>query len=224
LINDPRLTCTVVAVGESEVSPVDVLSANNIEALLAVVLDVAVGSIVPSDLLESFFLPWSNDSGSVDVVSLTKLVSQDVVLSVVSSDSLSSVIKVEPLLLVFWVVVLDSESVLVTTDVFSPGDSSVACHLALELELDAIGKWIRWVFNTDSVHVPAHSSTISALTPKGVSVLVIVTTTDIKAVVTVVSDVSVVTGEESHLLVVFLFPWSNNSSVVWSGEPVVQLD
>jgi len=41
-------------------------------------------------------------------------------------------------------VVLDSQSELVSSDVLSPEQGSVTSHSVLDLESDSVTKWIRW--------------------------------------------------------------------------------
>jgi hypothetical protein len=41
-------------------------------------------------------------------------------------------------------VVLDSQSVLVSSDVLLPVEGSVSSHSVLDLESDSVTKWIRW--------------------------------------------------------------------------------
>lgn len=76
-----------------------------------------------------------------------------------------------PLLRVIRVVVSDSESVLVTTDVLTPEEGSVGLQLSLKLEFDTILEWLLWPFDALDVDLPSLSSMVSAH-PVGNSVLV----------------------------------------------------
>jgi len=128
LINVPRLAETVVAVPEGNVSVVDVSSAINIEALSAVVLDVSVSSSNPSDPLVVLVSVLSDGSSDTNSESISSLVSDDIVSSGPGSDSLGSIIEGPPLSLLVWVVVSDSKSVLVSTNMLVPAEGSVGWH------------------------------------------------------------------------------------------------
>jgi len=51
----------------------------------------------------------------------------------------------EPLSVILWVVVSDSQSILISTDVFFPEEGSMRLHLGLYLELDSITEWVSGV-------------------------------------------------------------------------------
>lgn len=128
LIDDPRLAVTLVAVVVDNVLVVLVVSAVDIKALEAVVLDVVISTSVPLDLLGVVTSVLANGSSNSNVEALTLLVCDGEVLARPSSDGVSSSVEGKPLLLVEWVVVSDSKSELVATDVFVPNEGSVTWH------------------------------------------------------------------------------------------------
>jgi len=58
------------------------------------------------------------------------------------------------------------------------------------LELDSITKWVWWVSVSNSVNVPALVGTVMALPPDDVSVMGVVVSVNIEALVPGVSDIS----------------------------------
>jgi len=213
LINVPGLVLTVVAVPEDNVSVVSVRSTMDIETFLSVVSDVSVGTVVPSDSLVVLALPLSDGSSNTNSELVSSLVGDDEVSSSPSSDGLGSGIEGPPLLVVSWVVVSDSESVLVSSNVLVPEEGSVSDHSSLDLELNTVTKWVWWVLVSNSVNEPTLVGTVVALPPDHVSVVMVVSTMDIEALVVSVSDVSDSTSEHSHLLSVLGSPVSSNSVV-----------
>jgi len=225
LINEPGLVLTVMAVPEDNMSVVSVRSTMNVKTFLSVVSDVSVSTVVPSDSLEVLVGVLSDSGSDSNSELVTSLVGDDVASSSPSSDSLGSRIEGPPLLVVLWVVISDSESVLVSSNMLVPEEGSVRGHSRLDLELNTITKWVWWVSVTDSINVPSLVGTIVALPPDNVSVVRVVSTMNIKALVVSVSNVSSATSEESHLLSVMSSPVSGNSSVTISLEIVsVKLD
>ena len=99
------------------------------------------------------------------------------------------------MLVVVWVVVLDSQSVLMVTNVLVPEESSLAWHDSLDLESNTVSKWVSWVVNSSSVNGPSLVLTVMAFEPDGVSVVRVVCSVDIKAETGSVSDVSVMSWE-----------------------------
>jgi len=57
------------------------------------------------------------------------------------------------LLVVVWVVVLDSESEVTISDVLVPEDGSVSRHSSLDLESNSVSEWISWEVNSLSVKI-----------------------------------------------------------------------
>jgi len=104
----------------------------------------------------------STDLGGDDLVSVSE-----------GSNSLGSPVESPPLSVVTWVVVLDSQSVLVGSNMLMPEEGSVSAHSSLDLELDTVSEWISWEVKWSSVDVPGLVSTVVALPPDdlvGVSV------------------------------------------------------
>lgn len=102
---------------------------------------------MPLDLLGVMTGVWSNHSSDVDVESLASLVCKCVASSAIGSDGLSSSVESEPLLLIIWVKVLNSESELVSTNVLVPEEGSSFSHSASDLELDSACQWLLWIFD-----------------------------------------------------------------------------
>jgi len=128
LIEDPSLVGTVVAVVEDNVSVVSVRLSVDIEALVTVVSDVSDRSVVVSNSDVVRVIELSQNSGVVDSELNSSLVSESEVSSGPGSDGLGSRVVDEPLELVSWMVVSDSSSVLVSSDVLSHEESSVSRH------------------------------------------------------------------------------------------------
>jgi len=185
----------------------------DIKALSAVVLEVSSGSVVPSDsvLVEAFV--WSDVGSDSDSEVVSELVTNAVSSSAPGSDSLSSGIEGPPLLFVGWVVVLDSESELVSANVLVPEESSVSAHSGLDLELDTAGHWLFWVCVGLEVNHPSLVGAVVALVPDGVSVLRVRVSVNIEASLSHVSNVSSGSVEPSDLLKAFSSVVSGNSGV-----------
>lgn len=73
----------------------------------------------------AFINPFSDDNSSCHVELLSELVRNGIVSLVNWSDGSSSSVEEEPLLGVHWLMVLNSDSELVSTNVFMPEKSSV---------------------------------------------------------------------------------------------------
>ena len=128
LINVPLLVDTVVTVVECNVSHVSVRSTNNIQTFSSVVSDVSISSIVPSDSLVVRVSVNSDGSSNINSEFISILVGNNEVSSSPSSNGLGSVIECPPLLSVLWIVVSNSESVLMSTNMFMPEEGSVGWH------------------------------------------------------------------------------------------------
>lgn len=99
-------------------------------------------------------------------------------------------VKDPPLSHIVWIVILDSQSVLMMTNVLMPEESSSALHLGLELEFDSVVEWISWEMNSSSVNPPSLVSAVMAAVPDGNSMVGVMGTMNVKAVSSSVSDVS----------------------------------
>ena len=200
-----------------------IMSTMNIEALATVVSDVSSLSCVPLHFLSIVSSKCSHASNNIDVETLSSLVSKSKLSLVESSDAVSSGIEGEPLSVVIWVVILDSKSVLLCSNILGVEECSSFLHSASNLELNSGSKWLLWIVNSLSVDGPCLVSTVVALVPDGVSVVVVVSTVDIEASETNVSNVSLFTVHPSNLLKVLLNEWSDNSWVQ-PMEPVSGTD
>lgn len=108
---------------------------------------------------------------------------------------------------------LDSESVLVSTNVFSDENGLGTSHLRSNLELDSTFQWLLWIVEALSVSEPSLVSTIMANPPVNMSVVNILSSMNIEASLTEISDSSSVLTEPSHLLKDRFLEWSDNGNV-----------
>lgn len=184
------MSLAVSAVSKGEMVSVSVDIADGHQALSTVVSDVVASSVSPSDSVVVSALVNSHVNNIVDLVRLTDFVTQAEFSSVESSDTLGSLVKGKPLLLVRWVVVLGSESVLVGTNVLSVVQSSVTSHLTLDLESDSRGEWLTWVVVSLLVDIPGLVKTLVALVPVDVSSMGVGVSVNVKASDVDISDVS----------------------------------
>lgn len=143
-IDSPSLVGTIVASIENDMSVVRVGVSVNIKALSWDISDVSVWSSIVGNSLVCLTLPLSDNSSSVDDESLSSLVGDGIVSLQVWSDGSSSRVENEPLSLVPWLVIVDSKSVLVSTDVLMPEEGSSRSHSSSELESVSIFKWLSW--------------------------------------------------------------------------------
>lgn len=160
-VNVPGLIQSVVAVPVDDVSVLMVVSSVNIQTFLWQISDVLSGTLVEEGLLVVRVSPWSHDGGDSDSPSVSILVGQGEFSIRGSSNGSGSVIEDEPLLVVPWHVVSDSQSVLVVTDVLVSEQSSVSAHSGLNLELNSVFEWVAlWNSNTLGVNSPSLSSVV----------------------------------------------------------------
>jgi hypothetical protein len=157
LVDVPLLVLSISAVVVGKVIVVSVLLVNNRQALLTVVLDVSVSTRDPSGFVVDGSGVLGDDGGDTDSPVCSSLVHDAVGSLAPWSDGVGSAIEGPPLLSfgIIWVVVSDSESVLVTTDVFMPEDSSVGFHSRSDLELNTVSQWVSWVLNALGVNDPS---------------------------------------------------------------------
>jgi len=127
----------------------------NIKTLVSIISDVSSGSTVPLNSLEVLTSPWPHGCSNTDSELVALLVSKDVRSSCPSSNGSGSRVEEEPLSVVFRVVVSDSKTELVSSNMLIPEECSVVSHSALDLELDSISKWLRWI--SDSLEVMYHA-------------------------------------------------------------------
>lgn len=120
LIDGPGLVSTIVAWMEEYPVIVSVSTGIDVKAVSGIVSDVSASAVVPSDLVVVSSLVWSHSHVVASSELRLNLVSESVVSSSPWSQGLSSGIEGPPLSSVTWVVVLDSDSVLVASTVLSP--------------------------------------------------------------------------------------------------------
>lgn len=148
LIDLPSLVQSIVAVPEGNVSVVYISSSINIETFSIQGSDSSSWVVEPSHLLVNLISPDSGNSNLSNSVSISLSVRDGIVSSPERSNRSGSVVECPPLSSVIWVVVLDSKSVLVTSDVLTSEESSVVSHGRFDLEFNSVSQWISW--NSDS--------------------------------------------------------------------------
>lgn len=214
-INLPCLPGSVLTSVPTQVSVVRVVSSNNVEASNTDISDVLSSSIEPSDSLDVFSGVSSNNSSvrvSVPVV-VVPLDGNGHLSVSLSSDRSGSPVEHPPLFDVFWIVVSDSKSIVVSSDVFMVENSSVSSHLRFDLESDSISQWISWEVNSSSVSEPF---LVVAVFAHPESDVVLVGVSSISWHQTEVSMVDNSLSSEENLLIWLVFPWSDVNIVVLS--------
>jgi hypothetical protein len=109
----------------------------------------SVSSLNVSNLLVcrlSSTLVWSHDNDAFSLHEVIQLVRKSVVFLHERSNGSGSSVEGEPLVVVSWLVVLESESVLVMTNVLFHDDRSLGTHLGSDLE--SLSVFI-WLFSSD---------------------------------------------------------------------------
>ena len=106
------------------------------------------------------------------------------------SDRSGSSVEGPPLLVISWLVTLDSQVVSVTTIVVSDDESSSVSSVGSQLESDSISKWLGSVETSSLVDEPGLVKTVMAVPEDDVSVVSVGSTMDIEALSSVVLDVS----------------------------------
>jgi hypothetical protein len=132
----------------------------------------------------------TNDSWLTNSHLVVSSVGNGVVSSFNWSDGLSSSVHEPPLLIIPWLMVLDSESVVVVTDVLMPEEGSSGGHLRSQLEPNVVTEDWSVVTGTNLIQSPCLVEVIVAVPEGNVSVVMIVFTMNIKALSSVVLDVS----------------------------------
>jgi hypothetical protein len=147
----------------------------DIEALAIDISDVSDFTSIESDSLLRFILIISDNSvvAIVSVVVAAQFLDGDDVVSIgVGSHGLGSPVEHEPLLVVLWLGVLDSESVVVFSNVFMPEEGSVRGHSGLDLEPDSVLQWVSWEWSSSSVDEPSLvGGVLGASVPSEVSIV-----------------------------------------------------
>jgi hypothetical protein len=193
----------------------------NIKTLVSIISDVSSGSTVPLNSLEVLTSPWPHGCSNTDSELVALLVSKDVRSSCPSSNGPGSRVEEEPLSVVFRVVVSDSKTELVSSNMLIPEECSVVSHSALDLELDSISKWLRWISDSLEVDVPCLVETVVAR-PEGSPLVVDISSSpDINALVDWVSDVLSASSLEEYLLEWLVGILSDDSSSALSPSLAV---
>jgi len=194
----PGLVQSIVASVPDDVSVVSVRVSMDIQASCSLISDVSSASSEPSDLLKTLVSVVSSNSSVAVVAPVVSIVlnGDDESSVTSSSDSSGSPVKYPPLSNVVWVVVLDSESVLVVTNVLVVSDSSSVSHERFDLEFDSISQWVSWEVNSSSIKEPSLTNLIVAIIPVGKSVVAVAISLGTETSSTWVSDVSVVSWVE----------------------------
>jgi hypothetical protein len=143
-----------------------------------------------------------------------------VVSSILDGDGISSVgsrsdrsgspVEDPPLLDVFWEVVSDSQSVLMTADMLVVEQGSVGLHDRFDLELDSVSKWVSWEFDSLLIDVPLLVETIVTWEEDDVSSMSVGGTMDINADAGMVDKSS---SSEGDLLVWLVSPLSAHNNL-----------
>lgn len=132
------------------------------------------------------------------------------------SDRSCSPVESEPLLVVLWHCVPDSEPVLTSTDVLLVENSSSSFHCGSDLEPDAIFQRISWEFDTILIDVPSLVVSGMARMESNILSVVIFCTPDIHTESSIVSEILMVTSPELSLLIRLVSPLSDDSGNSWS--------
>ena len=111
-----------------DMSVMSIRTTMDIKALLSNVSDVSELSTVPYCLLVWLLSEWSDGCSNSNSELLTSLVGKSIISSCPGSDCLCSVIESEPLLVVLRVIVSDSQSELVATNMLMPEEGSILLH------------------------------------------------------------------------------------------------
>lgn len=109
-----------MTVPEGGLLVVYILTCPYIKTVSSVVSDVTIWTSKKGDSLEVFVFPLSDDCSLANVKGLSKFVRYDIVGFPVSSDGLGSAVKFPPLSLFVNLIVFDSDSELITANVFLP--------------------------------------------------------------------------------------------------------
>lgn len=183
-------------------SVVNISSSVDIHAEFAIESDVSSGLVEPHDSLNWLSLECSHDNS--DSSSHLVLKSGEGLSSLgKGSNSQGSSVEDEPLSLVSGVVILDVSSE-ASTLVISPVEGSVTSHSRFDLELDVVTEWVWWELDGLwhlSVNNPSLVSSVMAVPEDNVSVVTVSSSVNIKALASVVLDVSLVASNPVNSLV-----------------------
>lgn len=111
------------------------------------------------------------------------------------------------------VVVHDLQLVLVSSNVLLYSQGSLLWKSGLDLELDSVSVWLSWVSDSISVKEPSLVLSIVAVPEDDMSLVGVSSTVNIKALLSVVSNVSVLSTIVGNLLVNLTSEWSDDSGL-----------
>jgi len=213
----PSLVKAIAALPPVDMSVLRIGSSMDIKASDSQISDVSSASIEPSDLLDVVGSEVGND-GSITIVvpgGTSVVVLDGDCLSSVSSCSNRSCSPVNnpPLLNVFSHSVSDSQSELMSTDVFMVEEGLSSLHHRSDLELDSISQWVSWEVNSLSVNEPLLRCVVPAWVELSVFIDAVTSTSSSEANAGMVDNSS---SSEGNLLEWFVSPWSNVGIVSWS--------
>jgi len=171
-------------------SVVGVVSSVHIKAVAGIVSEVSVSSWEVRKSLVWLVSPLSDNSGVSNSVMVSSLVRDGIASLVLSSDRSGSSIEDEPLSSVVSLMVVDSESELMSTNVLMPEEGSVSRQSSSDLELSAIWKWLSSPDDSNLIDVPGLVNTIMAVPEDNMSVVSVRSTVNVKTFLSIVSDVS----------------------------------
>ena len=100
------------------------------------------------DPLEIFAFVRSNNCRHSIIETISCLNADDQSTISHGSDGVSSGVEQPPLAVICRVVVSNPESVLLSSNILAPENSSVSLHLRLDLELHSVLEWLLWIANT----------------------------------------------------------------------------
>lgn len=153
--------------------------------------------------------PWSHGSSNTNSESISVLIGQNKSSVRVGSDSLSSGIEYEPLLVVVWHGVSDSKSVLVVTNVLMSEEGSVSTHSGLDLESSSVSEWVLlWKSDTFGVNVPSLS--LMVLVPPPGHGVVVAVSPSVRSQDKVAPVLNVLSSVVEGSLVDTVSPWSSD--------------
>lgn len=162
--------------------------------------------LVEEDSLSGAVSPWSDHTTTCSCQSGSVLFTDSIVSSVSNSDGFGSSVEDKELSPVPWGMVLDLEHELTVSSLMGRHEQSSSSMLRSELESKSISD--RWVLvghdNSERLSIdnfPSLVGTVVTVPEDQVAAIVVVSSVDIKALSSVVSDVSSVSSIDSESLV-----------------------
>lgn len=222
-VDHPTLVGTIVALVPVDMSVVGVGVSVNVEASSSLISDSSSVRAEPSESLELIVVSEVSHNGGVAIMVpvSSSVLDRDGPSSVtLGSDGSGSPVEDKPLLDVPWGIVSDSQSVLVSTNVFMPEECSSSLHCGFDLESNSVSEWESWELDTLSINIPSLMFSVRADVEDKIVVHKVSTSASTRlsfeALTGSVSDVSTSSSPEGDLLVWLVSPGSDDSVVVWS--------